>query len=61
MGYRFGSTDKDQVYVTVLLANIFNMMLDILIFVLPIPLLFRRDTMRNTKLGLLVLFGLGIM
>lgn len=46
---------------TVLLANVLNMALDILIFVLPIPLLFRQDTARNTKLGLLALFGLGIM
>ncbi|KAG8162485.1 hypothetical protein KVR01_008250 [Diaporthe batatas] len=59
--YGFGSTDNKQVYVTVLLANLLNMALDIAIFVLPIPLLFRKDTVRNTKLGLLALFGLGII
>lgn len=59
--YRFGSTDETQVYLTVLFANIINMMLDIMIFILPIPLLFRSETPRNTRIGLLALFGLGIM
>lgn len=58
---RFGSTDEAQVYQTVISANIINMALDIMIFILPIPLLFRDDTVRNTKIGLLALFGLGIM
>lgn len=59
--YRYGSTDETQVYLAVIITNIINMALDILIFILPIPLLFRSDTQRNTKIGLLVLFGLGIM
>ncbi|POS76514.1 hypothetical protein DHEL01_v205084 [Diaporthe helianthi] len=59
--YAYGSTDKHQVYITVVLANALNMVLDVMIFVLPIPLLFRKDTVRNTKVGLLALFGLGIV
>lgn len=59
--YRFGSTDLSVVYISVLLANIINMALDIMIFILPIPLLFRSDTLRNTKIGLLALFGLGVV
>lgn len=59
--YAYGSRDNDQLYLTVLLTNIFNMALDIMIFVLPIPLLFRTDTVRKTKVGLLALFGLGII
>lgn len=58
---RYGSTDEAEVYQTVIAANIINMALDIMIFILPIPLLFRNDTVRNTKIGLLALFGLGIM
>lgn len=42
-------------------ANVINMALDIMILILPISLLFRSDTVRNTKIGLLALFGLGIM
>lgn len=59
--YRYGSTDETQVYRAVISANIINMVLDIMIFILPIPLLFRNDTVRNTKIGLFALFGLGIM
>ncbi|KAI7777789.1 hypothetical protein LA080_003066 [Diaporthe eres] len=59
--YRYGSTDETQVYGAVISANIINMVLDIMIFILPIPLLFRNDTARNTKIGLLASFGLGII
>lgn len=59
--YAYGSTDETQVYRAVISANIINMVLDIMIFILPIPLLFRNDTVRNTKIGLFALFGLGII
>lgn len=61
LGYRYGSTDQSEVYLAVILTNVFNMALDIMIFILPIPLLFQSDTQRNTRIGLLALFGIGIV
>ncbi|KAK2608164.1 hypothetical protein N8I77_006792 [Diaporthe amygdali] len=58
--HSYGSRNGTELYAAVLSANAINMALDIMIFLLPIPLLFRRDTSRKTKVGLLVLFGLGI-
>lgn len=58
---RYGSTDQSEVYLAVVLTNVFNMALDVMIFILPIPLLFQSDTQRNTRIGLLVLFGIGIV
>lgn len=58
---RYGSTDQSEVYLAVVLTNVFNTALDIMIFILPIPLLFQSDTQRNTRIGLLALFGIGIV
>lgn len=58
---RYGSTDQSEVYLAVVLTNVFNTALDVMIFILPIPLLFQSDTQRNTRIGLLALFGIGIV
>lgn len=42
-----------------MILNGTNITLDMLILFLPLPIYFRRNTQRNTKLGLLALFFMG--
>lgn len=44
-----------------LLAGIMNFLIDVLVVVLPIPMLWRLQMPLSVKLGLLGMFGLGAM
>ncbi|KAK1989689.1 hypothetical protein LX36DRAFT_664996 [Colletotrichum falcatum] len=57
----YGSTNPMEIYDIVVASNITNMALDFLILLLPIPLLFSKETIRRTKNGLLGLFCIGIL
>ncbi|KAL0941911.1 uncharacterized protein CTRU02_204674 [Colletotrichum truncatum] len=59
--YGYGSTNPLEVYYVVVASNGTNMALDFIILLLPIPLLFSRETERPTKIGLLVLLCIGIL
>lgn len=59
--YGYGSVNPIDIYNTVVAANGSNMALDFLILLLPTPLLFSKETERPTRIGLLMLFCIGIL
>ncbi|KAI0894218.1 hypothetical protein F4806DRAFT_472470 [Annulohypoxylon nitens] len=50
--YGFGSRNAKDVYNSFLSHTAVNTALDMVVFTIPIPLYFQRDTIRRTKLGL---------
>lgn len=59
--YGYGSEYAAGHYATFLGHGIVNMILDLVILALPLPLVFRPGTVRRTKLGLCGLLTLGVM
>ncbi|CAH0051370.1 unnamed protein product [Clonostachys solani] len=59
--YGYGSLYVSDHYATFLAHSIANMMLDIIILVLPTPLLWDPDTVKRTKLGIAGLLTLGLI
>ncbi|KFH44420.1 hypothetical protein ACRE_047550 [Hapsidospora chrysogenum ATCC 11550] len=59
--YGYGSEYVAGHYATFLAHGIVNMILDLVILALPLPLLFRPGTIRRTKLGLCGLLTLGVI
>jgi hypothetical protein len=59
--YAYGSKYADSHYAIFLAHSIVNISLDLIIFAIPLPLLFRMSTQHRTKLGLIVLIMLGVM
>ncbi|CAJ2503364.1 Uu.00g107580.m01.CDS01 [Anthostomella pinea] len=57
--YAFGSLDTDTFFATYASQTALNMVFDILVLSVPIPMYFRKDTCHRTKLGLLGLFFMG--
>jgi hypothetical protein len=57
--YGFASSDAHTLYGTFLSHSATNMALDLVILLTPLPLLFRKNTQRNTKMGLIALFSMG--
>jgi hypothetical protein len=58
--YGYGSLYQADHYHTFLSHSIINIFLDIIILVIPIPLLFRPNTEMRTRLGILGLLFLGV-
>ncbi|KAI2463888.1 hypothetical protein F4781DRAFT_414858 [Annulohypoxylon bovei var. microspora] len=50
--YGFGSRNANEFYKSYLSHTAVNTVLDMIVFTMPIPLYFERDTIRRTKLGL---------
>ncbi|KAI0886434.1 uncharacterized protein GGS22DRAFT_199708 [Annulohypoxylon maeteangense] len=50
--YGFGSRNANEFYKSYLSHTVVNTVLDMIVFTIPIPLYFQRDTIRRTKLGL---------
>ena len=61
--YAYGSKYIASHYATFLSHSVVNMGLDVVIFAIPLPLLFRlsTDTHHRTRLGLVVLILIGVM
>ncbi|KAI0018037.1 hypothetical protein F4780DRAFT_752978 [Xylariomycetidae sp. FL0641] len=57
--YGFGSLDADTFFATFATQTSTNMVLDIFVWSVPLPLYWRRDTSPRTRLGLLGLFFMG--
>ncbi|CAJ2503634.1 Uu.00g110280.m01.CDS01 [Anthostomella pinea] len=57
--YGFGGTAGNEDYATFTAQTASNMLFDILVLGVPIPLYFWKDTERRARLGLLGLFGMG--
>jgi hypothetical protein len=57
--YGYGSLNANTFFGTYSSASLINMLLDIIILIIPIPLYFRKDTQQRTKLGLLGLLFMG--
>ncbi|KAK1594604.1 uncharacterized protein LY79DRAFT_133118 [Colletotrichum navitas] len=59
--YGYGSTNPVEIYNVVVASNGTNMALDLLILIVPIPLLFSKKTISRTRKGLFGLFFIGIL
>ncbi|KAI1212119.1 uncharacterized protein F4807DRAFT_417604 [Annulohypoxylon truncatum] len=57
--YGFGSRNANEFYKSYLSHTAVNMVLDMIVFTIPIPLYFQRDTIRRTKLGLVGVVSTG--
>ncbi|KAI0376776.1 hypothetical protein F5Y04DRAFT_285577 [Hypomontagnella monticulosa] len=57
--YAFGSTIAKDFFTTYVSHTAVNTVLDMIVFAIPVPLYFRRDTVRRTKLGLVGLIIMG--
>ncbi|KAI0476607.1 hypothetical protein GGR56DRAFT_694207 [Xylariaceae sp. FL0804] len=59
--YAYASLDPDVFFATYSSHSTLNMALDIAVFVVPLPLFWRKNTQRRTKLGLIGLIVAGAM
>jgi hypothetical protein len=59
--YGFGDERVTTFYTMYSLSSATNMILDIVILAIPIPLYFRKDTTEQTKLGLFGLLLMGVL
>lgn len=57
--YAFGSTIAEDFFKTYVSHTAVNTALDMIVFAIPVPLYFRRDTVKRTKLGLAGLLIMG--
>ncbi|KAK9775531.1 hypothetical protein AB5N19_08694 [Seiridium cardinale] len=57
--YGYGAATADSFYATYASASAINMVLDVVILAIPIPLYFRKGTTSRTKMGLLGLLFMG--
>ncbi|KAI1453230.1 hypothetical protein F4805DRAFT_444380 [Annulohypoxylon moriforme] len=57
--YGFGSRNANEFYKSYLSHTAVNTVLDMIVFTIPIPLYFQRDTIRRTKLGLVGVVSTG--
>ncbi|KAI1100036.1 hypothetical protein F4804DRAFT_345056 [Jackrogersella minutella] len=57
--YGFGSRDVSEFYASYVSHTAINTVLDMIVFAIPVPLYFQRDTVRRTKLGLVGLVTMG--
>ncbi|KAH8195301.1 hypothetical protein TruAng_010524 [Truncatella angustata] len=57
--YAYGATTSDAFYGTYSSASAINMILDIAVLAIPVPLYFRKDTPARAKMGLLGLLFMG--
>lgn len=59
--YGFYSAKAMIFYRTYLSHSASNMALDLMVLLTPLPIYFQAGTLRKTKLGLLILFGMGAL
>lgn len=57
--YGYGSLNAETFFATYSSASLINMILDIIILLIPVPLYFRKCTEPRTKMGLLGLLVMG--
>ncbi len=59
--YGFGASGPREFTGTYMSHAVVNMVLDILVLAIPVPLYFEKSTVRKTRIGLLVLLFMGCL